>query len=265
MRLVSASTVLGSANGGAIGANVAGCGTRYVAGWWRWPGGGRPGRRRAPGGQRAQVSLAVVGLPFLDGHEQGGDDRGGDGPDLQVVGGHSEPVGKELGHPGRPAGLLLARAWLQRRGAEGQLDALQRCSRSWASKAARPSTTPRRSASTAGSSSGRPATNSASMGWYTQRVPMLRWRRSGKAKGLVGDQALLVEAGRLELPCLVIRVCPPSPATTAEFGFWPARTTLRKGADHHSTLRAVSLLGVAPPLGGPAPGDPAAERGLGSI
>jgi hypothetical protein len=34
----------------------------------------------------------------------------------------------------------------------------------------------------------------------TQRVPTPRWPPSGKAKGLVGDQALLVEVGRLELP-----------------------------------------------------------------
>jgi Phage integrase family len=35
----------------------------------------------------------------------------------------------------------------------------------------------------------------------TQRVPRRRWPPSGKGKGLVGYQALLVEVGRLELHC----------------------------------------------------------------
>jgi hypothetical protein len=45
-----------------------------------------------------------------------------------------------------------------------------------------------------------------------------RWPPSGKAKGLVGDQALLVEVGRLELPCLVIHVYRHHPALMAESG-----------------------------------------------
>jgi len=40
----------------------------------------------------------------------------------------------------------------------------------------------------------------------------------GKGKGLVGDQALLVEVGRLELPCLVICVYRRHPAPMAESG-----------------------------------------------
>jgi hypothetical protein len=52
----------------------------------------------------------------------------------------------------------------------------------------------------------------------TQRVPTLRWRPSGKAKGLVTDQALLVEVGRLELPCLVIRAHRAHAVAMAESG-----------------------------------------------
>jgi len=48
----------------------------------------------------------------------------------------------------------------------------------------------------------------------TQRVPTPRWPPSGKAKGLVGDQALVVEVGRLELPSRgvgpgILRAQPP--------------------------------------------------------
>jgi hypothetical protein len=45
-----------------------------------------------------------------------------------------------------------------------------------------------------------------------------RWPPSGKAKGLVGDQALLVKVGRLELPCLVIRAGLRHAALMAESG-----------------------------------------------
>jgi hypothetical protein len=41
---------------------------------------------------------------------------------------------------------------------------------------------------------------------------------SRQAKGLVGDQALVVEVGRLELPCLVIRVYRHHAALMAESG-----------------------------------------------
>jgi hypothetical protein len=41
---------------------------------------------------------------------------------------------------------------------------------------------------------------------------------SGKGKGLVGDQAPLVEVGRLELPCLVIRIRPAHAELIAESG-----------------------------------------------
>jgi hypothetical protein len=52
----------------------------------------------------------------------------------------------------------------------------------------------------------------------TQRVPTGRWLPSGRAKGLVGDQALVVEVGRLELPCLVIHVYRHHAALIPEFG-----------------------------------------------
>ena len=52
----------------------------------------------------------------------------------------------------------------------------------------------------------------------TQRVPTSLWGRSGKAKGLVGDQGLMVEVGRLELPCLGIRAYRPHAALMAESG-----------------------------------------------
>jgi hypothetical protein len=52
----------------------------------------------------------------------------------------------------------------------------------------------------------------------TRRVPTLRWPPSGKAKGLVTDQALLVEVGRLELPCLVIRTYRWHAASMGESG-----------------------------------------------
>jgi hypothetical protein len=38
------------------------------------------------------------------------------------------------------------------------------------------------------------------------------------AKGLVGDQALMVEVGRLDLPCLVIRADRRHAALMAESG-----------------------------------------------
>jgi hypothetical protein len=52
----------------------------------------------------------------------------------------------------------------------------------------------------------------------TQRVPTPRWPPLGKGKGLVGDQALLVEVGRLELPCLVIRAYWPHAVPMPESG-----------------------------------------------
>ena len=65
---------------------------------------------------------------------------------------------------------------------------------------------------------GRPPGPAARAGWCTQRVPTSLWGRSGKAKGLVGDQGLMVEVGRLELPCLGIRAYRPHAALMAESG-----------------------------------------------
>jgi hypothetical protein len=52
----------------------------------------------------------------------------------------------------------------------------------------------------------------------TQRVPALRRPPSGKAKGLVTDQAPMVEVGRLELPYLVISAPLPHAAAMGESG-----------------------------------------------
>ena len=57
----------------------------------------------------------------------------------------------------------------------------------------------------------------------TQRVPTARWLLSGKGTGLVGDQALVVEVGRLELPSRgvvpgLLRAQPPVEVRTRASG-----------------------------------------------
>jgi hypothetical protein len=52
----------------------------------------------------------------------------------------------------------------------------------------------------------------------TQHGPRVLRRCFGKAKEQVTDLLLLVEVGRLELPCLVIRTLPPHAAAMGESG-----------------------------------------------